>query len=65
MTSHTQICKIKQDKAISPAELEKVLENLNRKEHHEVITMMIESVDDNKDGEIDFDEFLIMMGGHK
>jgi serine/threonine protein kinase len=53
------------DKAISPAELEYVLEKLNRKEPQDVITAMIQSVDDNNDGEIDFDEFLVMMGGHK
>lgn len=53
------------DSSISPTELSDVLDKLKRPEPADVVADMVKSVDDNDDGEISFDEFLSMMGGHR
>lgn len=52
------------DGTISTKELGGVLRGLNQNFNDKQLEMMIQKVDINGDGEIDFDEFLVMMEGH-
>lgn len=52
------------DGGVTAAELSAVLDNLNQHEEIHTVKVMVESVDDDNDGEISFKEFVNLMNEH-